>query len=125
MSINFLNLFIVAFAVWRVSALFANEAGPFHFFRKLREFCARLCEGNKFCRELHLYELIECEYCNSVWFGTIFMIIWYFFGNAFVYFIALPLALSTWTIIIKHIVQSLEQASSYLSFIHNSKAERR
>ena len=108
MEINAINLFIIISATWRISSLFANETGPFYVFVKLREYCNYLCKTNKFCSALHLYELIECEWCNSVWFGTLFTILWLFIGHTFIVII-LPLTISAWAIFIKYLVEFMKK----------------
>lgn len=110
MAINFLNLFIIISAVYRVSSLFANENGPFYMFLKFRNFCAMLCEKYPFCRELHLYELVECELCNSIWLGALFAVLWALAGNMFVN-VCLVLCISTWVIVIKYLIQLLQNSS--------------
>ena len=113
MHITWLNIFLLALELWRISSLFANEDGPFHFFRKFRDYCKFLCEHNRFCRELHLYELIECEWCNSVWFGTLLTLLWFLYGDR-VIVILLPFALSTLVIVLKYIIQGLEKLNTLL-----------
>lgn len=116
MTITALHLFIVISAMWRISSLFANENGPFYIFKRIRDLCQSLCERNWFCKELHLYELIECEWCNSIWFGTMIVIAWCLLGDVILY-PALVLAISAWVIFMKFVIQSLEQLQSYLTRI--------
>lgn len=60
---------ISSFAIWRISNMLSNERGPWGFFRHLRYRVYRLCVNNPFCRRFHLYELVTCEWCNSMWFA--------------------------------------------------------
>jgi uncharacterized protein DUF1360 len=95
-----ITLIILGLATWRLASLFANEAGPFYIFKHLRRRCKELCRCHKWARRFHLYELIECEWCNSVWFGTGIALL-YWWNPDIATLVCLPLALSTITIIIK------------------------
>lgn len=97
-----LTFVISCLAVWRISNLFANESGPFHIFKRLRVRARYLCVNNRFCRRFHLYELVSCEYCNSMWFGTA-LAAYYLADNRIPLFLFFPyaLAFSTATILIK------------------------
>ncbi len=100
-----LLLFVLPLATWRISNLFANEAGPFHIFKRIRIFLRAWCifgpeHGIKFFCRLHAYELMECEYCNSVWIGTGIVLAYLLIGNYLVIGLS-PLALSTCVIFLK------------------------
>lgn len=101
---NPLDLLILAMATWRLASLFANETGPFYTFKKLRDWCMYLCDRYWICREFHLYELLECEWCNSVWFGACLTIL-YYFAPVVAVWVCLPLALSTFTILVKSLME--------------------
>lgn len=94
-------------ATWRLSNLLANEDGPFHFFKGLRFRIARLevrsRRKNGLLSRLHLYEGVNCEYCNSMWFGIAFTAVYFFVGSVFLWLL-LPLVISTGVILIKHVV---------------------
>jgi len=102
----FIVIYLFA-AVWRLSNLFANENGPFHLFLKLRSRIARAevrsRKKNGLLSKLHLHEGVNCEYCNSIWFGIFFAVV-YFIDPQVAIALAFPLALSTGAILIKHIV---------------------
>ena len=112
---NSLHILLLILATWRLANLLANEDGPFHMFKTLRskigraEARSRLNErkgmtGHKtLLAKLHLYEGVNCEYCNSVWFGSFFAIA-YLLAPSVATALASPLALSTGAIIIKHFV---------------------
>ena len=92
------DILILALATWRLSSLFANESGPFHIFSRFRE---------RVCKKLPgVGEGLVCEWCNSIWFGTVIVIAYYFFRHAAVW-VLLPLAFSTAAVVIKHIIQAL------------------
>jgi hypothetical protein len=107
MNISTLHLVLLIAAVWRLSNLLANEDGPFHFFKTLRSKIARAEVRSRrkkgLLSRLHLYEGVNCEYCNSIWFGTLLGAAYLIFGTPVIYAI-FPLALSTGAILIKHFV---------------------
>lgn len=115
--VEHLTPLMIAIAVlgnWRISSLVSNENGPFHVFKKFRLFCLELCKKNWFCKKLHLYELVECEWCNSVYFCGITIILWYFIGDI----ILLPLlwlALSACVIFLKFVIQNMEAVLKLLN----------
>lgn len=96
-----IDLFIImSLATWRLASMFANESGPFRCFERFRKICFRLCKQFWICDEFQLYELITCEWCNSVWFGAAFYLL-YVYNKEISFAVSLPLALSAVTIIIK------------------------
>ena len=109
-----LNVFFyLALAAWRLASLVANEDGPWQMFKRLRQRAEQWCNKYRFCRELGLYDLFACEWCNSIWIGAGLTILYLWIGGAILY-LALPLALSTVAIIIKYIVQLLQTAQQIL-----------
>ena len=111
MSINI--FFYLSLAAWRLASLVANEDGPWMMFKRMRERAEQWCMKYRFCRELGLYELFSCEWCNSIWIGAGLTLLYLWIGEAILY-VALPLALSTVAIIIKYVVQLLQTAQQYL-----------
>ncbi len=110
-SIPTLHLVILIAATWRLANLLANEDGPFHFVKTLRSKIARAevrsRRRNGLLSRAHLYEGVNCEYCNSIWFGTLLGWPYLYFSGAHVPFVIaliFPLALSTGAILIKHVV---------------------
>lgn len=114
------TFFYLSLAAWRLASLVANEDGPWMMFNRLRQRAEHWCKKYKFCRELGVYELFSCEWCNSVWIGAGLTILYLWIGDAILY-LALPLALSTVVIIIKYIVQVLQTAEQY--FLKTSKPQ--
>lgn len=100
---DFMTFIVMGLATWRLASLFANESGPFKMFERLRNLCAYLCDKFWVCREFQLYELIECEWCNSVWFGVILTAL-FIFDNRITFLVCLPLALSACAVIVKLLV---------------------
>jgi hypothetical protein len=114
------TFFYLSLAAWRLASLIANEDGPWMMFKRFRERAEHWCNTYRFCRELNLYELITCEWCNSVWIGIGLTALYLWLGGA-ILCIALPLALSTVVIIIKQIVQLLQTAQEYLNRVQESQ----
>jgi hypothetical protein len=116
------TFFYLSLAAWRLASLVANEEGPWMMFKRLRTVAERWCNNYKFCREFNLYEMVTCEWCNSVWIGIILTALYLWLGKSILYG-ALPLALSTVVIIIKHIVQLLQVAQQSFAPVQSSQQE--
>lgn len=110
MSLNI--FFYLGLAAWRLASLVANEDGPWMIFKRLRQRAELWCKKYRFCRELGLYDLFSCEWCNSIWIGAGLTLLYLWVGETILY-LALPLALSTVAIIIKYVVQVLQSAQQY------------
>jgi uncharacterized protein DUF1360 len=110
MSLN--TFFFLSLAAWRLASLVANEDGPWMIFKRLRQRAEQWCKQYKFCNELGLYELVSCEWCNSIWIGGGLTLLYLGIGETILY-LALPLALSTVAIVIKYVVQVLQSAQQY------------
>lgn len=107
-TLTFFHFFLFFSAGWRTSSLFANELGPFHIFLYIRNH-AKMAEAKfKIVKLFHLSEGLECEWCNSIWFGILFTFAWIAYGNIIMLFI-LPFAISTWVIVMKYFVEFLQQ----------------
>jgi hypothetical protein len=111
--------FYLGLAAWRLASLIANEEGPWMVFKRLRERAEQWCNRYKFCRELGLYELVTCEWCNSIWIGVGLTLLYLWIGETILY-LSLPLALSTVAIIIKYIVELLQTAQQFLETTNKS-----
>ena len=108
-----LNIFfLLSLAAWRLASLVANEDGPWLIFKRFRQRAEDWCKRYKFCSELGLYELVSCEWCNSIWIGIGLTVLYLWMGESILY-LALPLALSTVAIVIKYVVQVLQSAQQY------------
>ena len=109
-----LNIFFyLSLAAWRLASLIANEDGPWFIFKRFRQRAEQWCKRYRFCRDLGLYDLITCEWCNSIWIGVGLTVLYLWIGESILY-LALPLALSTVAIIIKYVVQLLQTAQQFL-----------
>ena len=95
-----LDFVILALATWRLASLFANESGPFSIFKIFREWICNKYPG--------IGEGLTCEWCNSVWFGTLITVAFFFLGGVVVW-VCLPLALSTVTIMLKYFRERMEK----------------
>jgi hypothetical protein len=89
-------------------------------FKRFRQRVEQWCNKYRFCRELGLYELVNCEWCNSVWIGAGLTLLYLWMGETILY-IALPLALSTVAIVIKYVVQLLQAAQQILDNTNKSQ----
>ena len=112
--------FYLSLAAWRLASLVANEDGPWFIFKRFRQRAEQWCNQYRFCRELGLYELVTCEWCNSIWIGVGLTMLYFGIGESILY-LALPLALSTVAIIIKHVVHLLQTAQQFL--VDSSKSQ--
>jgi hypothetical protein len=112
-SMSLTTFFYLALAAWRLASLVANEDGPWMVFKRLRARAEQWCNKYRFCRELGLYDLFACEWCNSVWIGAGLMLLYLWIGNAILY-LAIPLALSTMAIVIKYLVEYLQTTPQQL-----------
>jgi hypothetical protein len=96
---NMVEFVILALAVWRCSSLLANEPGPWKVFERFRDWvCAK---------DFQLGEGLTCEWCNSVWIGTVATLMYFAWRGTI--WLALPMAMSTVTILIKFIRERLER----------------
>jgi hypothetical protein len=118
MSLNI--FFYLSLAAWRLASLVANEDGPWFIFKRVRQRAEQWCNRYQFCRELGLYELVTCEWCNSIWIGVGLTVVYLWIGESILY-LALPLALSTVAIIIKYVVQLLQTAQQVLGDTNKSQ----
>jgi hypothetical protein len=106
MNIPTIHLVLLVAAVWRLSNILAHkEEGPFQIFWKPHLWVRRAIRKNKngWVARSKIREGMECEYCNSIWFGTLLGGAYLIFGEPVIYVI-FPLALSTGAILIKHVV---------------------
>lgn len=111
MALN--TFFYLSLAAWRLASLVANEDGPWLIFKRLRQRAEQWCKSYRFCRELGLYDLVSCEWCNSIWIGAGLTVLYLWLGETILY-LALPLAFSTVAIIIKYLVELLQTAHPLL-----------
>jgi len=121
MSLNI--FFYVALAAWRIASLVANEDGPWMMFKRFRQRAEQWCQNYRFCRELGLYELVSCEWCNSIWIGAGLTALYLWVGDAILY-LALPLALSTVVIVLKYVVQLLQTAHQFMENTNKAYEQR-
>ncbi len=68
---NWTDIALMGFATWRIANMVANEKGPFYCFWRLKRSVRETQRHNATMRHFNLYGLLDCEYCNSVWIGTI------------------------------------------------------
>lgn len=68
---NLLDLTLMGCATWRMANMMANEKGPFLCFWRLKHWATNMEQKHRIVRMFHLHDGIGCEYCNSVWWGTL------------------------------------------------------
>ena len=121
-NITTIQLVLFIAATWRLSNLLANEDGPFHFVKTLRSKIARAEVRSRrkggFLSKLHLYEGVNCEYCNSIWFGSFFATL-FLIAPSVALALAFPLALSTGAVLIKKVVFVLGGIDTYFDRQNN------
>jgi hypothetical protein len=107
MNISTFILVYLILAAWRLSNLLANEDGPFHVFQQVRRHIgvaeARSRRKGGLLSAFHLYEGVNCEYCNSIWFGGALTVGYLILGDVLLW-IVLPLVISTGVILVKHTI---------------------
>ena len=104
-----LNFISICLAAWRLASMIANENGSFWMFKRFRAYAAHLTNTNRFFASFHFQELVECEWCNSIWIAAPLTAAWLTFGNVVIYG-TLFLSISTIVVVIKYIIQNLEMA---------------
>jgi hypothetical protein len=114
---NLLTFVILALGVWRLSFLLANEGGPKGIFRILRFWAWKHSPryANDEPKPGSFADGLFCEWCNSVWIGTLTTIAFLALRNVQIYdmsivvWIYLPLAMSTVTIMLKYFREKMEK----------------
>lgn len=101
MDYGALDLLVLALATWRMASLLASEDGPFECFGKLRHLLGvRYDQSSQPYGTNWLAKGVTCVWCNSVWFGF-FWVILYLFLAQYAVWLAAPLALSAVAILIQ------------------------
>lgn len=101
-------------ATWRLSSLFANEDGPFDVFKDIRLRLTRFAVRHPWFYRSKMHRGIQCEWCNSIWFGTVIWIAYLYFERPSMPFIValfMPLAISTGVIFLKYLREMIEAIS--------------
>lgn len=114
---NNLHLLLLIAATWRLASLVANEEGPYMIFHKFRKWAKR--STARWVRRSRFATLLECEWCNSIWFGGALTLGYRLLGENFIWLI-LPLALSTGTVVVKLIVHVLKGVDTRLDKINTT-----
>jgi len=97
-----MHFIVYALAVWRISHLIAFETGPFQVLDKIRFILGvRYDEQSVRYGKNVIAEGIICIWCNSVWFGLLWTLLYLTINPTILLIISLPLALSTVAIIIE------------------------
>ena len=105
MNISILHLVLLIAATWRLSNLVAHEDGPSLMFARLRKSTSK--SKSRWVRKFGFVQLLNCEYCLSIWFGIALTFAYELNSPGSISNIGwfvLPLVLSTGAILIKHII---------------------
>jgi len=63
---DIIDLIVYGLAIWRISSLFVNEAGPGNIFLKLREWAGIQFDGDM-VPETFIAGVLSCTWCFSIW----------------------------------------------------------
>lgn len=116
LNIPTIHLVLLIAATWRIVNLIVHEEGPFYMFTRLRKNVAK--SRKRWVRKFGLVTLVNCEYCSSIWIGLFFSV-FYLIAPTVALVVSLPLALSTGTIFVKHIVFLFKGADTRLENLNN------
>lgn len=91
---------ILSFSACRLGSLLAREHGPYDLFDRIRYILGvRYDELNKPVGTNMPSTMILCIYCNTVWIGIVFTVLYLILGYMFLW-ICLPLAISAGALIV-------------------------
>jgi hypothetical protein len=94
------KLIVLALATWRLTSLLVWEDGPFEIFSRLRyRLGVRYNDQSVACGTNWFAKGVVCPACASVWFGALWALAYFLWPD--VWWLALPLALSTVSIVIE------------------------
>ena len=99
-----ITLFLMPFAIWRVTSLLVDEVGPFSILQKLRYFIGvRYDEmSNRYGKNV-VAEALLCIWCASIWVSIVFSI-GYFLSPEVLFWIELPLSMSAVAILWERVI---------------------
>ena len=107
MSITAVQLAILGLAIWRLSSLFANEAGPLDIFLRFRLYIGvKIGENGLNYATKPFPKLVICVWCSSVWFAIAIALLFYLLPDATIA-IAAIFALSTIVVLIEEALNTL------------------
>jgi hypothetical protein len=100
------SLIALPFAVWRVSSVLVNEAGPFDMMTKLRNFVGiRYNEYSEMYTTNTSADLFTCVWCMSVW-VSVLLVALLFLQEQISAFVNLVFAASAIAIMIDEIMEN-------------------
>jgi hypothetical protein len=82
MNITAVQLAILGFMIWRLSSLFANEAGPFDIFLRFRLHIGVMITETGNYAETPFAQMIICVWCSSIWFAIAIALSFYLLPGA-------------------------------------------
>lgn len=88
-----LDVAILILATWRLASMLAGEDGPYNVLAKIRYLAGvRYDEHSLPYGKNEVGKMVLCVWCNSVWIGGLWTVVYYFWSGCV--WLALPLALS-------------------------------
>jgi hypothetical protein len=100
-------LFVFGLATWRMGSLLAKERGPLDVFLKIREISGVVHDNDYnvvIIPEKFFAQLISCVWCNSMYIGAFWALLFLFTGNMAL-FLALPFALSAVAVVLSKVLE--------------------
>jgi len=90
------QVLVFGLATWRIASLLADEEGVFNFFEKIRQWIGIVYESDQVHRygKNELAKNVLCTWCNSLFIGGFWMILYLWVGKWALY-AAAPFAFST------------------------------
>lgn len=73
------HLVVAALAAWRIAHMIAWEAGPFWIFVRFRTALGVKHNGSEPEEWGSMHEVLMCNLCSTVWFGTAFFLLYFVF----------------------------------------------
>jgi hypothetical protein len=97
---SLIALIVLGFSAARLGSLLAREHGPYDVLDKIRYILGvRYDELNKPFGTNMPSTMILCVYCNTVWIGIVFTVLFAILGDLFLW-LCLPLAISAGALVV-------------------------
>lgn len=74
---NAFHIAVAALAAWRLAHMIAWEAGPFWIFVRFRKAIGIEHDGEEPVSWKPVHEVLMCNLCSTVWFGTLFFLLYF------------------------------------------------
>lgn len=105
--------FWLCLAVWRITSLLMNEAGPYNVLHRLRFWAGiRHNRENAPIATTELAKVFQCHWCLSLWVSLVF-VVGLCFSPGWTFTAALPFALSAVSILIAEVFSWLGRVTAH------------